>query len=107
MSFQNDVQPILTSACTAAGCHSGTKPKENLSLEAGLAYDGLVGVTAAECTGGLKRVSPGDVGQSYLVDKLLGTNLCSGSQMPKAGQSLPAADLAKISDWICQGAKRN
>jgi hypothetical protein len=41
------------------------------------------------------------------MDKLLGANLCSGSQMPKAGQSLPAGDLAKISDWICQGAKQN
>jgi hypothetical protein len=39
--------------------------------------------------------------------KLLGTELCSGSQMPKAGQSLPANQLALISDWICQGAKDN
>ncbi len=107
ISFASDVQPIFTAACTAAGCHSGTKPKENLSLVAGKAYDELVGVTSAECSGGRKLVTAADVRQSYLVDKLLGTNLCSGSQMPKAGQSLSAADLAKVSDWICQGAKRN
>jgi hypothetical protein len=52
-------------------------------------------------------VKPGDVGASYLMNKLLGTNLCSGSQMPKAGQSIPADQLRSISDWICQGANSN
>jgi hypothetical protein len=42
--------------------------------------------------------------ESYLVDKLLGTNLCSGSQMPKAGSSLPCAQLDAVRSWICEGA---
>jgi len=107
ISFQSDLQPIFTSSCTNAGCHSGMKPKEGMSLESGKAYDALVGVTASQCGGQLKRVKAGDVGQSYLMDKLLGVNVCTGTQMPKPGASLAAPDLAKISDWICQGAKRN
>lgn len=62
---------------------------------------------ASECSGQSVRVKAGDAGQSYLIDKLLGVSLCSGTQMPKAGATLPAAQLAKISDWVCQGAKRN
>jgi hypothetical protein len=83
------------------------RPKEGLSLDAGAAYAELVDVAASQCGGGRKLVKAGDAGQSYLMHKLLGTELCSGSQMPKAGQSLPANQLALISDWICQGAKDN
>jgi hypothetical protein len=106
VSFGKDVQPIFTANCVNAGCHSGAKPKEGLSLESGKSYGDLVGAASTECNGGL-LVKAGDVPGSYLVNKLLGTNLCSGSQMPKAGQSLASADLAKISDWICQGAPSN
>jgi len=52
-------------------------------------------------------VVAGDPGASYVMRKLLGTNLCSGSQMPKAGQSLPQRDLDAIGGWICAGALNN
>jgi hypothetical protein len=83
------------------------RPKEDLSLDPGKAYAELVGVATSECGGARTLVTPGDAGQSYVMQKLLGSNLCTGSQMPKAGQSLPANQLALISDWICQGAKNN
>jgi hypothetical protein len=51
-------------------------------------------------------VQPGDPSGSYLIQKLLGRDLCSGSQMPKAGVTLPSADMAMLSAWICQGAAR-
>jgi hypothetical protein len=105
VSFQNDVQPIFTASCNNAGCHSGARPKEGLSLESGKAHAALVGVASTQCSQPL--VTAGNVAQSYLMDKLLGVDLCSGSQMPKAGQSLPAAEIALISDWICQGANAN
>ncbi len=107
VSFAQDVQPILTAECTSAGCHTGMRPKEGLSLDAGEAYAELVDVVASQCGGGRTLVQAGDAGQSYLMHKLLGTELCSGSQMPKAGRSLPSAELALISDWICQGARDN
>lgn len=93
-------------SCSAAGCHSGARPKENLSLEAGKAYDNLVDVPAQECSG-RRRVVPGDPNASYLVQKLLGVDVCQGTQMPKAGQALPPAELDTINAWICSGATRN
>jgi hypothetical protein len=107
VSFKNDVAPILQSACTAAGCHSGVKPKENLSLEAAKSYAALVNVATSQCSGARKRVVPGSPGSSYLLQKLLGVNPCTGTQMPKAGQTLPQAQLDKISGWVCSGAPNN
>jgi len=106
-SLSVDIQPIFNGSCAVTGCHSGTAPKQGLSLVAGKSYSNLVGVNAAECNSGLKRVQPGDPSASYLMDKVLGVNLCSGSQMPKAGSSLPKAELDKIGAWICGGALNN
>jgi hypothetical protein len=107
VSFASDIQPIFTASCVDAGCHTGARPKENLSLDAGKAFADLVFVATDQCNAERTLVVPGDVSASYLMNKLLGTDLCTGSQMPKAGQSLPSADLAAISSWICQGALNN
>jgi hypothetical protein len=50
------------------------------------------------------RVLPGDPSRSYLMQKLMGVNLCFGTQMPKAGISLSREDLNVIGGWICAGA---
>lgn len=104
MSFANQVQPVFTANCTSGGCHSGTKPAASLSLASGVAYGALVNV-ASSCAGRL-LVAPGSVSTSYLMNKLLGTNLCSGSKMPKAG-TMPSAEIAAVSGWICEGAPKN
>lgn len=107
VSFKNDVAPILAGACTAAGCHSGMKPKEDLALDATKSYSELVNVATSQCSGARKLVVPGSPGTSYLMQKLLGVGVCTGTQMPKAGQSLPQKQLDLISGWICSGAPNN
>jgi len=107
VSFKNDVAPILQAACTSAGCHSGMKPKENLALTSAVAYSELVNVTASQCGGARKLVVPGSPSSSYLIQKLLGVGVCTGTQMPKAGQGLPQNQLDLISDWVCSGAPNN
>jgi hypothetical protein len=52
-------------------------------------------------------VKPGDPSASYLVDKLLGVDLCSGARMPPQGTPLSDASMATIAAWICQGAANN
>lgn len=100
------MQPIFTANCTSNGCHSGTRPAESLTLEAGKSFAELVNGASSEC-GARKLVAPGAPSSSYLMDKLLGTNLCSGSQMPKAGTSIPSTQIDLIRGWICQGAPNN
>jgi hypothetical protein len=40
---------------------------------------------------------------SYLVDKIRGINLCSGTRMPK-NASLSLAEIQTIVDWVAEGA---
>jgi hypothetical protein len=103
VSFSGAVQPIFTSKCATMACHGGVMPPEGLDLRTGKSYAKLVGVTATECSDGRMRVLPGAPDQSYLVDKLLGIDLCFGSKMPKTG-GVADADIATISNWICEGA---
>ncbi|MBL8950054.1 MAG: hypothetical protein JNK82_04715 [Myxococcaceae bacterium] len=41
---------------------------------------------------------------SYLVNKLTGTGMCLGSQMPKGSGSLTAAQLDTVRAWNATGA---
>jgi hypothetical protein len=87
------------------GCHGGTKPSEGLNLEtANVGYSQLVGIASQQCTN-RKRVVVNDVAASYLVNKLTGVGMCSGSQMPKAGGGLSVSELDIIRAWISSGAK--
>jgi hypothetical protein len=106
-SFANQVQPIFTRECTGGGCHGGVRAAANLDLSIGKAYAALVNVTADQCNGSKKRVVPADPAQSYLMNKLLGTGMCFGTQMPKANVKIPQTELDVISGWICAGAVNN
>jgi hypothetical protein len=99
------VASILADNCTNAGCHAGVAPKEGLNLTAAKAYAELVNVKASQCNDGRLLVPTNGSGQSYLLQKLYGQSMCSGSKMPKADSMLPAGELALIEGWICNGAK--
>jgi len=103
VSFGADVEPVLMNRCTGSGCHSGGRPAASLSLESGRSHAELVGAPAS--CGGHTLVVPGDVEGSYLWSKLIGEGMCSGTQMPKRGESLPPAELDLVRSWICRGAR--
>lgn len=86
---------------TCVDCHgSGGFGGLNMSTEA-LAYANLVGA-AANCGSGNTRVIAGDPNGSLLYQKLAGTQTC-GQSMPFG--SAYTGDLAKVFDWIAQGAQ--
>jgi hypothetical protein len=102
LSYAANIEPVLAAQCTAAGCHRGPVPQAGLNLTTGNGYAGLVGVASSQCANRM-IVAPGQPGASYLVNKLMGTNLCFGTKMPKTG-SIGADNIAAINDWICTGA---
>jgi hypothetical protein len=106
-SFKGDIEPILNASCTGAACHGGARPKEGLRLEAGSAYAAMVGVATNQCSGNRVLVDPGSPSTSYVMQKLLNIDICTGTQMPKAGQLLAPGELDLISAWICDGALDN
>ena len=107
-SYATDVFPIFKAqSCSSGngGCHGGNRPSEGLNLEtASIGYSQLVGVVSQQCTN-RKRVVASDVPASYLVNKLTGVGMCSGSQMPKAGGGLSVSDLDVIRAGIYSGAQ--
>ncbi len=112
VSFADDIVPLFASTC-GTSCHvvnSATGGSAGLNLKAAFAHAELVAKDASQCRNARAdqlRVVPGEIGQSYLMDKLLGTNMCSGTRMPKGGAKYTRARLALVGRWICQGAPDN
>lgn len=102
VSYAADIEPMFAADCTGTGCHGAPVPQEGLDLRAGQGYDSLVGVTADQCNRPL--VEPGQPDTSYLLDKLLGVDMCFGTRMPKAAPAYSAEQLDLVTAWICQGA---
>ncbi len=88
VSFAFDIQPILTTNCTA--CHPVLRPPD---LTAGNSYNTI--------TNG-SYIVPNNLGASVLYQKLLG----NPSVMPPSG-ALPTADINLVKSWIEQGALNN
>lgn len=109
VSYANDIAPRFTTGC-GPGCHvysNAASGSAGLNLAIVHSYDELVGVTAFQCRDGRVRVVPGDPGSSYLMQKMLGVDMCTGVRMPKGRQAWSAADMAMLGRWICQGAEDN
>ncbi len=81
-------------------------PASGMNLSSGASYSQIVNVTATQCMDGRKRVLPGQPSVSYLMDKIMGVDLCLGTQMPKIG-SLSPTEMQTLSNWICAGALNN
>lgn len=105
-----DVQPIFTQKCATMNCHGSVMPKEGLDLSAGNAYAEIVNAASKQCGPSRMIVLPGKPEESYLIDKLMGVELCeafSKQMPPPPGAALPANEMQLISDWICAGALEN
>jgi len=88
------------------GCH--TRPMRS----AASAYEFLVRSKATGCSDKRLLVVPGDPAHSYVIDKLVNRNLCTGVPMPKVlrgrpWEQLPRAQVQALYDWICEGAPNN
>lgn len=106
VSFANDVMPLFA-GCAGNSCHGGVRPQAELDLSsAGVAWADLVNVPASEC-GSRLRVAPGDASGSYLVAKLTGVGMCSGSVMPKGDPPLSSSEIELIRAWIGTGAQND
>ncbi len=112
VSFEDNVQPILTSLCAKVGCHGAVNPPQGLNMSDGYAWYNLVGdlgnpISSVEQPS-VHRVEPGDPTNSYMYKKITGAAGISGSSMPPSGNTPPdATQKDTIKQWILQGAKNN
>jgi hypothetical protein len=111
-SIQQEIFATTDSAGRAAcvNCHTnngGRNPSGGLNLNPDVAYDQLVNVTSRQKTGAI-RVIPGDVDNSYLVQKVEGLSSILGRRMPFSGPPyLTDGQISIIKRWIEIGAPRN
>lgn len=93
VSFHRDVRPILEASCQ--GCHQPAKAKGGLDLTGHAAL--LRGGRGGAC------VIPGDADASLLVE-LITADGDAPPEMPERGTPLSAAEIARIRNWIAEGA---
>lgn len=107
-SFARDIQPILTARCATVGCHTAVTHQAGLVLQAGFAYDSLVG-RPSTLAPQFVRVAPGDADASWLV-RMIGPDPAARfgiERMPLGRAPLTDNQLATIVRWVTQGAPRN
>ena len=97
------VKTILVDNCATAGCHAvGGGGGNSLDIPTDDTwFNELVNVDAvsAPVAGNQIRVVPGSQADSYLIDKLEGTNI-GGSQMPLGAPALAVGEIDTIKNWI-------
>ncbi|MGH1365070.1 MAG: hypothetical protein ACRBF0_16020 [Calditrichia bacterium] len=91
---------VFSNSCALSGCHAGAVPP---NLSAASAYAAIVNRPSAQ---GGEYIVPGDPVNSYLYQKVLGSNI-SGQRMPRGAVPLSAAILDSIRIWIGNGALNN
>jgi hypothetical protein len=98
-------------SCLGGGCHGSKMVAAGLNLDpsadgagsAAAVHAALLGPSAA-CSG-KKRVEPGSVAQSLLMDKVTFRQNC-GARMPLGvREALSEAERNVLRDWICNGAQ--
>jgi uncharacterized protein (TIGR03118 family) len=103
VTLQQLQDTIFTPICS--GCHTGVGavlPGVMNLASASASLASLVNVTSLE-VGTLKRVTPGDPNNSYIVQKLEGTQTV-GVRMPATGLYLDQPTIDKVRAWIQAGA---
>lgn len=101
------VQSRILQGCS--DCHSGPTgpgiPRGMNLSSAEDSFQNLVNVPSRQVPA-LMRIAPGDPDNSYLVQKVEGTNAV-GARMPLGNQVLSAQDLADLRRWVLDGALNN
>lgn len=117
-TFGGDVLPMLRQTCgagSALSCHGYPSPAGHVSYAPGLTaaevWGQLVDVepSNAPMGAGWKRVAPGDVVRSWLVEKVTqddpgGAGQAYGNRMPYGLPNLCDATVATLARWIERGA---
>ncbi len=100
-TFESIQAQVFDQLCI--NCHIGASAPLGLRLDDTNSFALLVGVASVQ-NSALLRVDPGNPNDSYLIQKLEGTQ-STGGQMPLGGTPLPQADIDVIRQWITDGAQ--
>ncbi len=107
-TWQQIQEHIIDRSCAVPTCHSAAVAPHLLSLLPVDALTSLIGVqpaNASAAAAGKLRVDPGNPGNSFLLDKVLGMlSQVEGDRMPLGNRKLHRLFRTMIEDWIAAGA---
>lgn len=103
VSFQAEVQPILTTYCAYGGCHDQFEEAGQLNLTDSASYAEMVN-TASFLFSGEMRIEPNDTVNSILIKMIKGEETPT---MPLFAAALSAEDIQTITTWVSEGATNN
>lgn len=102
VSFSQDIQPIFTGTCAAAGCHDSGTQESGVHLST---YDDALSSVGVQY--GTEIINPGNPNDSPIVDKISNDTPQFGARMPEGGPPLSSAQIDSIIAWIEDGAPNN
>jgi hypothetical protein len=107
-SFERDIQPIFTARCATASCHNLATQQLGLNLQAGYAYDEIVGEDSPS-SHELAYIQPFDADNSWLVRMIQADpgRRFFLERMPLGRVPLTDNQIATIINWVNAGALRN
>lgn len=111
-SYATDIQPLWDANGCISSCHEPGGSWPSTDLTAAMGYDMLVeadGIQTMALTD-VQLVIPGDTTNSYLLNKLNGTQemiagAAAGTQMPQGLPPMSADDIGTVEQWIACGAE--
>lgn len=96
IDYGRDIRPLLARRCYP--CHGTTKAEGGLRLDRQES-------ALAELDSGEKAIVPGDVAASILLARVASHD--ESERMPPEGDPLKEGEIARLQDWIAQGAPWN
>ena len=107
-SFERDIQPIFTARCATASCHNLASQQRGLNLQAGYAFDEIVGVESPS-SHDLAYIRPFEPDNSWLVRVIQpdAARRFFVERMPLGRTPLTDNQIATIINWVNAGAPRN
>jgi hypothetical protein len=107
-TFDQIQKHVFTPTCALPTCHNVVQGEHQMSLSPGEAYANLVGVTPVNVIAafaGKLRVDPGNVANSFIVQKLRGQlAFGEGDRMPHDLPPLREVAIQLVEQWIAAGA---
>ena len=97
-TFSDIQNTIFDQSCAFSGCHANGAINPNLS---GNSHSNIVNKQSST---GMFLIKPNDPDNSYLLQKIIGSNVINGNRMPLNSSPLPQENIDALIEWINNGA---
>lgn len=98
--FSDIQEKIFNKSCALSGCHAG-------AANPNLSNNSYTRIVNKQSSVGTNYIEPGDPDNSYLLQKVRGSNNINGSRMPLNSSMLSQNKIDALVEWINNGAQND